>query len=232
LIQMVAGWQKTLPELVENTLRNSVRELTAARKEGRAPTSRSHPFVHEFPARVTTEIEAGAEHGKLRLETIPGRALWLFSLRHLLTETVAVLVRHRWTILRPPRGFTWLTSDNPVIRLNYYKPGHYDFEGGWGRDGCELLLPLSPEHLLYTKIGDRPLGKERISEELAKLIQRMTIEHAHRFVFGVDADPIVERIRPRKVDAVVFKEEIQFWKRWHEEQGEAERNLVRGRPPN
>jgi hypothetical protein len=41
------------------------------------------------------------------------------------------------------------------IPLNYYARGRYDFKGGWGNKGTEILLPLSPHHLLYTRVGHR-----------------------------------------------------------------------------
>ena len=68
----------------------------------------------------------------LKGEIIAGRGLWLFSIRHSLRQTAKVLHQHKWTILRPPEGLSWFPGDDPVIRLNYYKRGKYDFRGGRG----------------------------------------------------------------------------------------------------
>jgi len=228
MMELVARWQQTLPDLVQNTLEESVQKLKDAQEKGETLTVTPNPLAREFPSRVTTHIEPGAEVGTLRLETASGRAMWLFLMRYLLTNTVTALLRHHWTILRPPPGVRWLTSDNPVIRLNYYGSGNYDFKGGWGREGGEILLPLSPEHMLYTKVGSKP-RRDTVLPEMAQLIQRLTIEHAHRFVFAIEPDPAVENSGPRLVDPSAFKKEADFWTRWQDEQGEIERALLRGR---
>lgn len=116
------------------------------------------------------------------------------------------------------------------MRLNYYGPNRYDFRGGWGSAGTEILIPLGPQHLLYTKVGSRPLFKkgERVSEELFDGFQRMTIEHAHRFVFADQQNSEVAVVRPRTVDAVLYRSETEQWKRWHDEQSQAERELLTG----
>lgn len=227
MMQLVTRWQKTLPDLVQSTLQESVQKLKDAQERRETLTVRPSPLAREFPSRITTHLEPGAEMGTLRLETASGRAMWLFLMRYLLTNAVATLLRHRWTILRAPPGIRWLTSDNPVIRLNYYGPGKYDFEGGWGREGGEILLPLSPEHLLYTKVGSKP-RRETASPQMAQLIQRMTIEHAHRFVFAEEPNHSVETSRPRFVDPSAFKKEADFWNRWQVEQEEIERSLLSG----
>ena len=48
---------------------------------------------------------------------------------------------------------------------------------------------------------------------------------AHRLIFGVDDDPLVQMLRPRTVDAAVCKHEQEEWARWNREQGEAEKSL-------
>lgn len=177
---------------------------------------------------MTTELVPGEEQGMLGIETVVGRGLWLFSLKQLLTRTVNALMAHKWTILRSPEGIEWLTSDDPVVRLNYHNPTKYDFGGGWGSVGTEIFLPLSPRHLLYTKIGTKPPQRGTVvSTEPAGWLQRFTIEHAHRFIIAKEENESVSKIRPRIVDPAAFKTEKEQWKRWHEEQTVAERNLYR-----
>jgi hypothetical protein len=226
LMETLSRWKDTLPEMVQTTLVEAVKEFREAKWEGRTLERTASAVADYFPSRIRTEIEPSAENGILKLETVAGRSLWLFGLRHLLTNTLQVLLRHRWTLLRPPIGMKWVTSDDPVVKLNYYGPEKYDFKGGWGSEGTEILFPLSPEHLLYTRIGHRPVAKYlRVSESMAEAFQRFTVEHAHRFVFAVDQDPFVPVTRPRVVDAVQFKTDADQWKRWHEEQANAERDL-------
>jgi hypothetical protein len=229
LAWLIETMATTLSETLQETVENSVKELEAALKEGRRPKRPELPDATGFPARVTIERSPNVDGGgQLRVETVTGRAMWLFNIRHSLTSIGHVLEGHRWTVLRAPKGNSWLTSDDPVIRLNYYGPENYDFGGGWGRVGTEILIPLGPGHLLYTKVGSAPPPRgTRVSQGLFELTQRFVVEHAHRFVFGVAADSQVAAIRPRLVDARAFRTEREQWERWHEEQSEAERGVIR-----
>jgi Protein of unknown function (DUF4238) len=224
LIEDLQRWDKTLPHLIENTLQEVVHELELAQKSGDPlPQLPPHPYADYLPFRVKTEILPDQEFGTLTGEVLLGRSLWLFGLQQALTQTVKILLQHRWTILRVPAGAAWITSDNPVIRLNYYGDDKYDFKGGWGRIGSELLLPLNPHHLLYTQIGKQvPPWGTPVSRSKAEKIQQFIAEHAHRMIFASNAYVEVPRLRPRTVDAALFQHENEQWKKWHEEQIAAE----------
>jgi hypothetical protein len=218
----------SMDRYLQESLKESVRVLTEAHREGKPVHREPTPHAEHFPARVTTEIEPGAEQGIIRVEMIAGRAYWLFSMRRLLTQTVEALLQHHWTIVRAPKHMRWLTSDDPFIKLNFYDPG-YDFKGGWGSKGTDLFLPLDPEHMLFTTVGKRPVwGRDcRVPEDIALRFQQFTIGHAHRMIFATHNDPLVFQIRPRYVDADAYVHERKEWDKWNDEQGEAERALYR-----
>lgn len=220
-------WHATLPALIEDALQKSVRKLESAKASGETIVQPKAPNGDYLPFRVTTETEPDQEFGKLKGAIVPGRGLWLFSIRHLLTQTANVLQQHRWTILTPPEDLSWFTSDDPVIRLNFYGNGKYDFRGGWGSTGTELLLPLSPRHLLYTQIGQRPPRRGEVMPRVqAEMIRGLIAEHAHRMIFAASPDGEVPKLRPRTVNADLFREEDEQWRRWHEDQTAAERELM------
>jgi hypothetical protein len=227
MMEFLARQAKELPVAIDRVLQNTVSELTEAQRRGQKVVRPPSDLAAGFPSRVTTEIEPGAAVGALKVETVVGRSLWLWSLKRLLTQTYRVLRTHKWTIVRPPVGMNWVASDNPVVKLNYYADGRYDFKGGWGKEGGEILMPLGPQHLLCTHIGGRPpwLKGKRVPESVALTLQRFTIENAHRYVFAAKADPLVEKIRPRVVNAAAFESEADQWKRWGKEQSDAERDL-------
>jgi hypothetical protein len=124
----------------------------------------------------------------------------------------------------------WFTSDNPVIRLNYHAPDKYDFKGGWGSPSSELLLPLSPCHLLYTQIGKKRLPERGTVVPLsqAQMIRRLIAENAYRMIFAAHQDTEVPKLRPRTEDANLYQRDREQWKKWHEEQGAAEQELNSG----
>jgi hypothetical protein len=229
MIEFMVRQKMQLPPLIDQVVQGVVHELTEAKRLGTKIERPLSNLADGFPTRITKEIETGAEMGTLRTEIVVGRSLWIWSLRQPLSTTYKVLRAHKWTIVRPPLNMKWVTSDNPVVKLNYYQEGRYDFKGGWGSKGSEILMPLGPQHLLYTRIGyPAPwLKGDRVPEPLARRLQKMIVENAHRHVYAADPDPSVEKIRPRTVNAAASKSEAEQWARWGQEQSHAEHGLSR-----
>jgi len=220
-------WHETVPNILEETLHDSVRKLELAKRSGEVIEAMKAANTEHIPLRVTTAIEPGQAFGKLKGEVILGRGLWLWSIRHLLTETANVLHDQRWSVLRSPEDLSWFTSDDPVVRLNYYGSDKYDLKGGWGNPGTEIFLPLDPRHLLYTKVGHHPPPRgSLVPRTEAEMIRRVIAEHAHRFIFAASADAEVPKLRPRIVNAALVRHENAQWRRWHEDQTAAERDLM------
>ncbi len=228
LVENLQRWYKTLPDLLENTLQESVQKLELMKSRGEnMHTPESSPLAKYFPLCVKTEPTPNQDFGTLKAETIVGRGLWLFAIKHLLTKTADVLTKHRWTVLSAPKGINWFTTDDPVVRLNYHDPKNYDFGGGWGSKGTEIFMPLSPSHLLYTQIGKRPPFRgTQLSKEKAQMIRRFIAEHANRIIFAAEPDTDVQKLRPRLVSADLFRDEKMQWSKWHAEQTTAERDLM------
>lgn len=229
LTEQMLRWSSTVPELIRDTMQKSVAKLEAMTPSQRAALSSTVGKQDDVPFRVTVEQSPGETDGWLRGETVLGRSLWLWSMRRLLSgEALRALCRHRWTILAPPEGTEWPTSDDPAIKLNFKSSREYDFRGGWGSAGTDLLLPLSPQHLLFTQVGKKvPRRGHRMPIESAGLVRRLIVEHAHRYVFASGPDSSVAEMRPRTVDGLQLRKEQQQWARWHAEQLAAERALLR-----
>lgn len=177
LHESLVRWQNDLQTTIEEVLEDSVKKLTLAKQNKTPIDTRPHPQAAYLPIKTTKEFSPGAEYGTLGVEMVVGRALWLFSLRHLLTSTLQVLLKHKWTILKCPADMNWFTTDDPVVKLNYQSADRYDFGGGWGSEGTEIFMPLSPKHLLYTRVGHRPAARGTVvSHELALGLQNMIVQ--------------------------------------------------------
>jgi hypothetical protein len=114
-----------------------------------------------------------------------------------------------------------------VIRLNYYDARRYDFKGGIGKLGTEILLPLSPHHLLYTRVGYQPPPRgTALPRAQIEMIRRFLAEHAFRMIFAPSPEEDVARLRPRIVNDEACRYEQQKWQAWHAEQTAAERDLM------
>ena len=197
-------WKKEGPEFLDKTLRRSLQKLEIAAARRKKITSAEGNDAEYLPVRVTTTSDPDQKTGYVKAEMIIGRDLRLFGIRRLLTKTVDVLLQQKWSILISPDELEWFTSDDPVVRLNYYGEKNYDFKGGWGKRGTEIFLPLSPRHLLYAKIGHpRPARGTVIPRGEADMIRGFIAQHAHRYIFSRFADPEIPKLRPRTVDAQI-----------------------------
>lgn len=227
MTEIVNRASEYLPEMLEEVLTNAVQELKSTRNRDKPVPIEHKKSSIPLPIAVSTEFEPGAETGKLRVETLAGRAYWLFALEGLLTNTAKHLENHRWTIVRPALGIKWLTSDNPVVKLNYYSNGTFDLGGGWGNPGSEIFLPLSPEHMLYTQVGTKPRFSrgERLPEVISLQIQRFIIKNAHRYIFSEQIDASVFQTRPRTVNQEMVRMENRGWAEFHAAQSKAEHAL-------
>ena len=223
LLSHIKKWEAELPTFLDETLQESVKKLENARSNGIKLSNQDNLLADYLPVNIEIEHRPDEENSLLKVETFAGRGSWLYTIKHLLTNTASCLQQHKWTIMLPAKGMEWLTSDDPVIKLNYYSSGNYDFKGGWLNQGTEIFLPLSPKHLLYTKVGDRPPQRgTRFSSEETILIRKLIVEHAHRLVFSTAADQGIEAMRSRKVDASQVESEKNEWELWHKNQLEIE----------
>ena len=230
LEQQMKRWQKELPQLMAETLKEGSAEYDRLKKTGKPIPKVVPDYSKDCPIDVSIVDALPGELGKrIKAEVTIGRGFWLWNMRLLLEKTIRVLHQHRWTVLVSPKDVLWPTSDDPVVRLNFRSISDFDFEGGWGSVGSEIFLPIGPRHLLYTEIGQRsPFYKGKLSRDQASLIKRLLIEHGHRMLFASQPDSDVSLFRPRTEDAVLCEKEKVYWARWHEEQAKEEAKAPRG----
>ncbi|WP_085706260.1 DUF4238 domain-containing protein [Pseudomonas sp. B8(2017)] len=225
LKEFIRSQNATLKPLMDEVMQRSIHEMEDAVQRGIPMPQMETDDIDPFPL-FKTSIEPLPEGGgAVKVETIVGRQMWIWNMKRILTQTIKKLPKHRWTILHAPPGLSWPTSDNPLIKLNYQDSKNYDTKGGWGVNRGDILLPLSPKHLLHTCIGQRgwPRGTT-LTSELAQGIRRIIIEHAHQYVFAKEPGDI-HLIRPRMVCPETCKQERAAWDRWHVEQCAAEREM-------
>ncbi|MCI0624634.1 MAG: DUF4238 domain-containing protein, partial [Acidobacteria bacterium] len=100
--------------------------------------------------------------------------------------------------------------------------GRYDFSGGWGNPGSEVIMPVSPQHLLYVQVDKKEENRFVLSGDQTRLLQQLLVQRAHRWVFARQPIVWVSQVKPRLVDRARVTAEKEAWKRWHEEQLQAE----------
>lgn len=175
-----------------------------------------------FPMKVTVN----KEQSLVEIKAIMGRGSYLDNLKHLLSSTLKVAEYHDWQVLHAPEDISFPTSDDPVICLNYRNAHDYDFNGGWGRKNCNILMPISPRLILFSQVGTKGPYKELdYSLYYSKLFRRMIIQHAHRYVYSDRPQKGMLELNARVVDAQLYEKEKQRMAGWHIEQIQAERTL-------
>lgn len=216
---------KELSKIFEDTVKEAVNNL-----EELSEKIRTQEITDEFfPASISVEPSDEPDKSIIRMDAVAGRSLWLYSIKHILNNTVKILYQHTWSILHVNDRVHWATSDNPVICLNYYPNGTYDFKGGWGSIGSEILFPLSPYRMLYTQVGKKNELHLDLTYEKSLQLQQLIINNAHRCIYAKEPLSYVEKCRPRFVDEEIFKSEMDAWNKWHNEQSDAEKKIIEKR---
>jgi hypothetical protein len=215
LLESLKRWHETIPAMVEEATEAATKMLED-RSIPRRKHSRTPPEYSDLlPIRVSTQPHRDGQGGTLRVETDIGRGYWLFQMKHLLSQTAGILHEHRWSIMVPPDDIEWITTDDPVVKLNFQSETQFDFGGGWGSPGTEILMPLSPKRLMYTKVGYKQFPREIfVKRDVAQLVNRMIALHAHRAIFATQPQEIISSFRPRIINAAIVDHEKRQWFEW------------------
>lgn len=218
--------QKELPDILQNSL-NKLEEKYKQGEFDRLKKKGKPLNPEQFPLKITTHVEEGSKIGILKAETYAGRSTWIHSIKHVLANTRKVLHTHKWSIVKPSKGYYWPTSDNPVVRINYYSLGKYDLKGGWGVKKGNILFPIGPEHAMFVQIGDRPIQKgTRLTTAQTKEFIKIIVENAHRKIFSINKDRDLPLLRERIVDRQRLEREYEEIRQWHQNNAMMEREYL------
>lgn len=219
LNEILAWGRKKMPTLFHKTLEKASREL------------KSQTYIAPVPVAsdanlIPVKISIDKDHNLAQVNSIVGKGVYLFALKHLLTDTLKILEHHQWTVIQAAEGISFPTSDDPVICLNYRGINDYNFKGGWGQKNGNIIMPISPKKLLFTQIGSRS-SCDYLSNSTywSKVFRKMIIEHAHRYVYAEEPQKGMLAINPRIVNCRLYNEEKESIAGWHEEQMRAENAL-------
>lgn len=222
LNDLMARWRTEMPVLLDDVLQKVSKQL----EENPKIMSRQ-PQIYEEVNLLPIKVSVDKEKSQVKVDSLVGKGLYLFALKHALTKTISILKKHQWHIIHAADGVSFPTSDDPVICLNYNSEHEYDFKGGWGKENGNIIMPISPTLLLITQIGsDMPIKQLDYSEHWSKFFRKIIIEHAHRYVYAIEPQKGMLAINPRRVDAVLFEREKSIMAGWHGEQMEAEDQLL------
>jgi len=206
-----------LPEILKSTLQKLNNKLENEKSIDVADHEALVQNTSTFPLKVTTIPFSSLKGGLLKVETYSGRGSWIYSIKYVLENISKILHSYKWSIVKPAKGFKWLTCDNPVVRLNFRDYQDYDLKGGWGNNKGNIFFPISPDHAMFVQIGDKPYPKGTIlTVDQTMFFRKIVIENANRLIFADTIDDDVIKICPRTVDSNKFKNEQIQLANWHE----------------
>ena len=230
LLEHLKYYNEKYPEILESTLKELTKKLEGNDIGRNAIKHTSKKYSSLIPMKVTTELIPGEDGGILKAESYAGRSTWFFSINHLLENTEKVLHKHKWSIVKPAKGYSWPTSDNPVIKLNFINHMKYDLKGGWDKKKGNIIFPIGPDHAMFVQINDRPIPKwTRLTLDQTRLFRKIIVENAHRMVFSNFFDAEIIRIRERIVDGNQFRNEQKEIEQWHQKNSELELEYFKNR---
>jgi len=217
-LESMDRWNKTMPALLEETSRKAIREYETLKKDGKAVHLEADiPFKDHFKVELDRSDRGRTGQVAIKTTVLLGRGLWIAQIRHFLVGISRALREHKWSIVRVKGKSEWFTTDHPALKLNFTSPNKYDFKGGWGSKGTDLMLPLTPRHLLFTNIGSDHPDYFTLSWDHTHLVQRMLAERAHRWIFATRRLDRVITFRKRVVNEELFKAEQVAMANWHED---------------
>lgn len=187
-----------------------------------SPQSKNSTEDNLFPMKANLN----KQNSTIKIEAIIGRGSYLHNLRHFLTSTLKKVEHHDWQVIHASEDVSFPTSDDPVICMNYRNEHDYDFNGGWRRKKCNIIMPLSPHSILFTQVGERgPYNDLNYSPKYSRLFRRMIIQHAHRYVYAERPQRGMLELNARIVNRDLYEREKQHMDEWHIEQIRAEHEL-------
>ncbi len=196
-----------MQEVLDQSIEDLKRKLQNAQSTPADPQSQgsaSRVLQDYLPLRL--DVFTFGDTAYLRTEALAGKSLFLQDLKRQLTSTWEILMRHRWKVLRAPPGVSFLTSDNPVMKCNPPDVGT-KFGGGWDSAGTTIMMPLSPDCMLYTEVGvRRPMQDQCLTVEQAQSLNRLTAEHAYRAIYSRHPIVHIESFRRRVVNAAQYEQ--------------------------
>jgi hypothetical protein len=221
-ILFMQRWEKTLPNLIQETLA-SIAQAVSAPLFPEEDTRKSEEFAR-LSKIVLHDPEEGNGGGRtLEASITAGRGLWMYVLKYLMSgRSIERLLSHEWSILTPYGSAEWPITDHPSVRVAFNSLKDYSFDGGFGKRNNDLFMPLSPRHLLFAQVGKKHERYFTATLDHTIILQTLLVRRAHRYVFATAPSNWIEQLRPRTVDADLTRAEQEGWQRWHSEQIRAE----------
>lgn len=198
--------EEIVPELLDRTLKEAVQRLPlkSVLQPSRVPRDEA------LPLSVTREMMPDGR-AALKAEFEVGPLSWLASRKAMIRDYPPRFMHHRWQILRAHESMEWITSDHPVLRLGYFSNQPHDFQAGWNQRGADIIMPLTPRHLLHTEVGRRKKHSPELAREKTFELLGLLAQNARRSIYARIPIAKVGWFRERAINLEVWNTERELW---------------------
>jgi hypothetical protein len=167
---------------------------------------------------VNCTITNDNENAYVKMEVAVGRSTWLSHIKRMAEDNLHHFEKCDWHIIEAAEGIEWPTSDNPVVSLS---------KNGILVEGNEIIFPLSPKHLLYTRIGSKHSASEannlQRNSYFSGLVRCEVLRNGFLYIYSRSSKKQhMFRDCPRTVDEIEFKRINKEFEEWHKINSEIE----------
>lgn len=152
------------------------------------------------------------------IETVVGKNLWLLSIKSIMSgksEIKRFFHRMKWSIATAPTGFSFPTSDNPVVFAGKNKnDDHYYLKQSL--NDSYVFFPISPDKML---IGSRKRTFQHrftMSESLYENIVSLITKNALLYVYSQVENNLIVRARKRVVNQEEYERMYNMFNNMYE----------------
>lgn len=156
------------------------------------------------------------DNALLKVEKLAGKNNWLSALNLIMNKTYRKISNNSWQILVAKDRDEFLTSDNPVILMNYYSDNNYEIlNSGFGVRGASIYFPLTPKRALYCHVGSKIPEYVICPKESIEFFNKIIVETATYKVYAKTKIDGIALYRKRIVNREIFSEITNQRKGFH-----------------
>lgn len=172
------------------------------------------------------------EHSEVKIETVVGKSIWLFTIKHMLADGSNVRWAFhslKWSIVSACEGVSWPTSDNPVAIIKVDKHGNLNPSQGILLKRNMIIMPLSPNKAIVGKRLRTIPRYYTADSTFSQRIKKAIVQNGFFFIYNNYQDNDVQKIRTRTVDEKEYKRLEQEYGGWFDNYRDQEVPFLRKR---
>ncbi len=207
---------QTISEAAQEAIEKSTKALQNMTEPLAPSVSEEGSVVQDLIPISMTFSDLNDSHSAVKVETTIGKGAWLFAIHHHLEEGspfLNALCAFKWSIATAPDGYSWPTSDNPLVLGSLLADQRSICVSGINNANV-ILFPISSEKLLITTPGRRLPPRFTASEHEAKAWIELIVKNSFLYLYSIKSDASILDYKQRVVDlqeAKRLQEEFDSW---------------------